>query len=122
MNLRPAVINIQHVSACDADTNTDRRYHKRIVIAGARLNSVSLSYWKFADRLNHEVTVLGSVEAGAVAVVSQAGVGRIEFQANVIVAVGLLALEVNKAGDGDAGLDDLEALGMVNVAIGVRRL
>ena len=89
------------------------------MIAGARGNRVGLGDRQLADRLKHQVAVLSSIEASAVAVVDEVGVLRVELEADVIITVCLLAFEVNAASDSDARLDHGQALRMIDMGVGI---
>src|SRR5437660_943354 len=99
MEFSPAMIDVEDVSADGGDVSADRRNHQRIVVASAGSDSISLGHRQLADRFQNQIAVLGPAETGGVAVVGEASVLRIELEADVIVAVRLLALEVDGAGD-----------------------
>ena len=92
MDFIPAVVEVEHKHAGDADVTADWRQHQRVVITLTRGHRVGLGDRVLADRLKNQITGLlarvATVETG----LASAGLAGVEAEPNVVVTIGLRRL------------------------------
>ena len=110
--------SVQNIRARDRDVLAGVRNLDLVRIVLARGYRISLARRSYTDYLDHKVTVLILV----VSAIGQVAISGVKPRSQVNVAISFPYHPVYCPGSGDARLDDLESVGMIDMAADGRRV
>lgn len=121
MDFNPTMGKVEDEGSGHFHMGANDGHCQRVVISGASSHRISLGHCEYTDWFDHQISMLSTVDTGAVAVVDEVGVLRVQLEADVIVTVRLTSDEVDDASHADTSLEYLQAIWVVDVGVRVRR-
>jgi len=119
MDFIPTVVDVEHERTNHPDVAAHGREHERVVVALTRGHCIRLRDRVLAYRLQDQITRLLAHVVGVEAWLASAGLTGIEVEPDVVVAIWLGDLRVDGARQFDAGGEQAQAVGVVDVGVGV---